>query len=487
MNSTILSKSDILLARTCPRCLWLRHNSTQRPQLDAARQQAIHQGHEFAASARKEFPTARRIPDGRLQDCAVITSKALSDGLLSPLFEPAFVHEGVGVKLDALYPTRGQVVMREFKASKEAKAEMLDDCAIQLWTVRGAGVPVAEVELGYLYGRYRKDHGKRRGRLVRVRRVTSEVERLLPLVPEWVALTRSIIDAPQTPAADPRHSCEYPLDLPATTGNPLALLARGKERNRLAAEGYTDILAIPLSEFAKPQNLTVALALHAGTAHVSRELHETALRSAQDASYLDFETVAFAVPMFSGTAPYEQVPVQFSCHRTEKDGELRHHEFLWDGLGGPWESVAAALLRALGETGPIFVYGSFEATVIKRLANRVPMLRRHLMDVRRRLVDLLPMLREGYYHPDMRGSYSIKAVLPTLPGGLGYGSLAGEVHSGADVQQSWLELATTRDPLRRASLSRQLRAYCGLDTLAMVRLVQFLSNAKQPATMENAA
>ena len=269
MNSPILSKSDILLGRTCPRCLWMRHNSTLRPTLDAGRRQAIQQGHEFAAVARREFPQARRVPDGKLEDCAVATQAVLASGFSGPLFEPAFVHEGVGVKLDVLYSTRGHQVMRELKASKRIQDDMLDDCAVQLWTLRNAGVPVAAVELGYVYSRYRKDHGKRPGRLVRVKRVTPEVEARLPLVPGWIALARSIVALREVPPAAAGHACEYPGAPKSHAGNPLSLLARGKERTRLQTAGYGDVLAIPLHEFTKRQNLTIAMALRSAGPYVS--------------------------------------------------------------------------------------------------------------------------------------------------------------------------------------------------------------------------
>lgn len=35
-----------------------------------------------------------------------------------------------------------------------------------------------------------------------------------------------------------------------------------------------------------------------------------------------------------------------------------------------------------------------------------------LLDVYDRVVNLLPIARANYYHPDMKGSWSIKAVLP---------------------------------------------------------------------------
>jgi hypothetical protein len=50
-------------------------------------------------------------------------------------------------------------------------------------------------------------------------------------------------------------------------------------------------------------------------------------------SFWDFETISFAVPIWKGTRPYQQLTFQFSVHRLSEDGELAHRDFL-DLSGG---------------------------------------------------------------------------------------------------------------------------------------------------------
>lgn len=86
------------------------------------------------------------------------------------------------------------------------------------------------------------------------------------------------------------------------------------------------------------------------------------------------------------------------------------------------------------------------------------------------MVDLLPVARQHYYHPSQQGSWSIKAVLPALCPDLRYEQLDG-VQDGTAAQQAYLEaIAPATGVARKALLKRQLRAYCHLDTWAMVRL-----------------
>jgi hypothetical protein len=94
-----------------------------------------------------------------------------------------------------------------------------------------------------------------------------------------------------------------------------------------------------------------------------------------------------------------------------------------------------------------------------------------------RVVDLLPMARQHYYHPAMKGSWSIKAVLPTIAPDLAYDKL--EVGNGGDAQLAYSEIThpkTTRK--RKHQLTNGLIEYCALDTLAMVRLAWFFEGQK---------
>src|SRR5690606_32473035 len=46
------------------------------------------------------------------------------------------------------------------------------------------------------------------------------------------------------------------------------------------------------------------------------------------AYFLDFETISFAVPIWKGVRPYQQIPFQFSVHRLDRNWVASHDEFL---------------------------------------------------------------------------------------------------------------------------------------------------------------
>jgi hypothetical protein len=158
---------------------------------------------------------------------------------------------------------------------------------------------------------------------------------------------------------------------------------------------------------------------------------------------------------------------------------LEHLSFLDISGGAPMRSFAESLIDAMGSDGPILVYNQgFENARIRELAIMFPDLAELLASLTERVVDLLPIARQHYYHPAMKGSWSIKAVLPTIAPELDYSTLA-EVQDGGMAQAAFLEaIEPDTAEVRREDLRHALLEYCQLDTLAMVRLTHFFQAGK---------
>jgi hypothetical protein len=186
--------------------------------------------------------------------------------------------------------------------------------------------------------------------------------------------------------------------------------------------------------------------------------------------YVDFETIQLAIPVWAGTRPYAQIPFQWSCHIEHQDGQITHHEFLADGHSDPRRAFADSLLGSVGQSGPIIVYNAaFERSRMKEMATAFPDLAAGMERAIERIFDLLPLARAHYYHPQMRGSWSIKAVLPTIAPDLAYDDL--EVADGGMAQEAFAEIMLADTPDDRVEqLRKGLLLYCERDTWAMVRV-----------------
>jgi hypothetical protein len=238
----------------------------------------------------------------------------------------------------------------------------------------------------------------------------------------------------------------------------------------LRAEGYADLRDVPREKFSNPKHLRVWEATQTGQAELRPEAGDTLRALAFPRYYLDFETYQFVIPEWVGTRPYAQQPFQWSCHEESAERILTHTFFLADGCGDPRREFAETMLAAVGSSGPVLVYNaSFERGRMQELARDFPDLAPALDAVIERLFDLLPLARANYYHPDMQGSWSIKAVLPTIAPDLTYDNL--EVAHGGAAQEAFGEiLHPDTTPERRRQLREALLQYCERDTLAMVRI-----------------
>jgi hypothetical protein len=171
------------------------------------------------------------------------------------------------------------------------------------------------------------------------------------------------------------------------------------------------------------------------------------------------------------------VPFQFSAHIETADGKITHQEFLSLDGSDPRRPCAEALTTTVPKVGAVIGYNaSFEKGRIIELAAAFPDLAEELRAIAGRVVDLLPVVRANWYHRDQRGSWSIKAVLPTVAPELNYSTL--EVKDGGSAQDAYVEAVSPEaTDQRRKAIDAALRAYCARDTEAMIVLAKRLCSA----------
>jgi len=152
--------------------------------------------------------------------------------------------------------------------------------------------------------------------------------------------------------------------------------------------------------------------------------------------FIDFETTTVAIPFYKGRKPYEQVAFQFSHHSVTSDLKIEHTgEYICKEKGKfPNFDFVRQLKDQLGkDDGTIFRYAAHENTVLNQILvqlNDAPKEeikdKQELIDFivtitqksghkgHRNMVDLKDLVQKYYYHPQTRGSNSLKAVLPAV-------------------------------------------------------------------------
>ena len=118
---------------------------------------------------------------------------------------------------------------------------------------------------------------------------------------------------------------------------------------------------------------------------------------------------------------------------------------------------------------------SFEKTRIRELQRAVPELATELAALEAKLIDLHPVVKNCVYHPDFRGSFSLKDILTPLVPELTYDDLVIVDGRVASVEIARLLFVADKIPRHERDRVRQdLLNYCERDTWAMVKLVERL-------------
>ena len=485
--SVFLSKSKLMSARQCLKRLHLEVQHPDLKVISKATEAAFATGNQVGDVARIIYGTDDSvfIPyAGGLSHALKKTRRLLAEGPAYPIFEATLQHAGVLVRIDALLPDGDSGGWRivEVKASTSVKDEHVFDCTVQRWVFEGLGHKLTSMALAYVDNTFVYDGNEDYAGLLIESDQTEPTASLLPVIPEWIAKAKQAASGSEPDISVGRH-CYQPYACPfvghcwpTDVDYPVQGLGGGRAKlGEFITAGMRDIRDVPPSRLSEKQQ-RIQEVTQAGIAQLLPGARDFVESLEYPRYYLDFETIAPAVPIWPGTRPYETLPIQWSCHYEAGEGAMAHSDFLDLTGTPPMRRLAESLIRALGTIGPVLMYTTYERTVINNLIDRFPNLATSLSAIVERLVDLAPPTQQNYYHPDMAGSWSLKAVLPTITTELDYAELEG-IQEGTAASEGYLEaIHPDTSEQRKVELNEQLLRYCKFDTEAMVLLLRFLGN-----------
>lgn len=474
-----LSKSRFVAGWQCHKLLWWKVHEPDAHELqpDVVLQDRFDQGSHVGELAREWFPGGVLIdlPHDEGEARVEATRRAMGDKAPA-IFEATFIEDGVFVSVDVLLRDGDGWVLIEVKSSTKLKEEHVPDAAAQCHVVRRAGVDVRRVEMMLLNPDFRHPDT---GDLFTRTDVTAEVEAMLPEMPQMIADQRQAL-AGDLPQVEVGVHCWKPRDCPffdrcwPDARDHIRHLYRAYKTQTVARmqQGIHSIHDLPagvkLNHTQKRQLRAVAndeLIVEPGLGRALEVLR------ADRVGHLDFETIQRAVPVWDGQKPWEQTAVQFSYHEIRPDGSHTHDEYLAEGPDDPRAEIADRLIEATAAADRIVHFSHFEKTRLKALAEQVPDRADGLHAIIEKLVDLLPIVRDHVYHPEFRGSFSLKAILTPLVPGLTYDDLVIMDGMVASVEIARL-LFFAHKVKDRAKTRYDLLEYCKRDTWATVRLVE---------------
>jgi hypothetical protein len=481
MGRPYLSKSRLISAWQCPKKLHLEKHHKELGVITSQMESLFAGGNKVGDIAQQLYGSEASVEVAfNFKTMVAETRRLIENGADFPIFEATFRHENVLVRADVMIPEGDGWHVIEVKASTSVKDTHVLDCAIQDWVLRNSGINVLSISLAHINNQFTYAGDGNYDGLLLENDLTDDVRGMEYTVLELVAKAREAVSGPM-PVIDVGAQCNKPYECqfiphcwPTDAEYPVTGLGGSKAKlGEFVAQGASDIRDVEADALTAETQRRIHRVTLAGEAEVLPGAKQELDAMEYPRYYLDFETIAPAIPFWEGTRPYQAVPIQWSIHIEEAGGELHHEEFLDLSGEPPMRALAEKMIQRLGESGPILMYTSYEKGVITRLIEIYPDLEEDLSKIINRLKDLHPIVKQNYYHPDMLGSWSIKAVLPAIAPHLDYSMLEG-INEGTAASDGYLEaIDPATEAGRKAELKEQLLRYCKLDTEAMVEIVRF--------------
>ena len=148
--------------------------------------------------------------------------------------------------------------------------------------------------------------------------------------------------------------------------------------------------------------------------------------------FIDFETCTVPLPFHKNEYPYSTIAFQFSIHTMDAMGHIEHREWIAKekSIDPSFEFVQKIKSILEKDNGSIFMYASHENTVLQSIKKRMKQKGDKYLDEisfineisfakneqkpQRAMIDMKKIIEHYYYNYFMKGSISLKAVLPAI-------------------------------------------------------------------------
>ena len=480
-----LSKSLIIKGLQCPKALWLAKNPPDfdfppRPDL----QTKFQFGTDVGILAQQLFPGGIEVPfEGLSFPAQLAWTKELIDNGTQVIYEASFSFSAIFVKVDILVRDGAGWQIHEVKMGTAVRPVNLDDVAVQQYVLNGCGLPISRSFLVHINNSYVRHGALDVNKLFASVDISDKVVARQQSIPEIVSEFRQAMREEISPGIDIGPHCTDPYEcdyIPycwryVPENSIFDLRGNGIKTFDYYNRGVMKLEDLPLDDLNPAQRQQTEATLNQEDSLNPQGVKEFLNTLWYPLCHLDFETFNTPIPKFDDTRPYQQVPFQFSLHIQQRAGdEPQHFEFLASSDGDPRRELIEQLLALIPENACILTYNqAFEKGVLRNLTELFPDLAEAIKIRLANVRDLMvPFRRRDVYRWQMRGSYSIKEVLPAMVPDLSYAAL--EIADGMAAMQAYHDMCALEPGEEFDKLRQSMLDYCRMDTLAMVRILREL-------------
>ena len=484
----MLSKSTFIRGLQCEKSLYLyKHNYDLKDEAPPQLQAIFNQGTNVGILAQYLFPNGVDASPSsylKMQESVFKTLEFIKNGE-EIIYEATFQFNGVIAALDILVKDSIGWKAYEVKSSTSVSETYIMDAAIQYYTIVNSGIDLKDISIVHINNQYVKDGDIDIPELFTVESVYDKVLEVLPSIPNKITSFKNVIAQKEVPVKDIGAHCNSPYNcdfkgqcwkhIPDYSIFNISRLSTDK-KFKLYQNGVLNFDELDIAPLNSNQQIQVISELEQKTFIDKTNIQNFVNNLEYPIYHLDFETMTSAIPIYDRSRPYQQLVFQYSLHIEKEDGEVNHKEYLAEAKPNidPREDFVTQLIQDCGTFGDVLVYNiGFERGKLNDLIGLYPVYSVEINNIISRLKDLMiPFQKKWYYTPEMKGSYSVKYVLPALVPELSYQNL--EIKEGGTASNTFTQMVIGDFKGDVKIMRENLLEYCKLDTFAMVKILEKL-------------
>ena len=486
--SSPISKSAFIKAEQCLKHFYLYKNHYYlRDVLSKEKQLIFKRGTDIGIFAQQLFPGGIDVTAAEKRDQQLFAEKTkhlIANGTKT-IYEATFIYDDLLVMVDILHKHEDKWIAYEVKSSLKITETYVKDACFQYYVIKNSLPDLLDFNLLTMNPKYMLDGELDITKLFKSTSVMKDAVKNLDYFFHKTKIAKQTLEQKKIPDIKIGAHCfqPYECDFLGTCwkniNEPNSVLTLGKLTKQAMFELYDqnikriDEIDINTIEH-KEIKIQVKAAIEQKEQVFKEEVNAFISNVKHPICSLDIEVWMPAIPYYHGTKPFQQIPFLFSMI-SEDNGELKNYSYFKPIEEDLRKDFLERILVETKKFNSILMFDkSLEETVLNQLVDLYPEYRNEIADLKNKIVDLAEPIRKGnYYHPDMKGNFTLKSIAPLVNQEAGFNKL--EIQSGISamyIYESMLE----QNAIEAERIKAQLIEYCEMDALITYQLLNFFEN-----------
>lgn len=483
MNSSYaISKSSFIKFEQCSKAFFFYKNHPYlRDKLTIDKQLTFKRGHDVGYFAQQLFPGGIDVSQNAKGSVAgAQLTKTLIENNTEVIYEATFIFNGLLIMADILTFFEGKYTAYEVKSSIKISETYLKDAYLQFYILKNSLEQFDDLFLVTLNPDYVRDEILEPKKLFRKRSVKVKAEENFAYFEHQIKAAHSILEQNAIPNTPIGKHCfrPYQCDYFGTCWKDvitedsifnLPYIDKNKLQEWYNA-GIKTITQVTDDLIEKPAALKIKNSFVSNEPIIdSEKIRNFLLRLKEPSISMDMEIWSPAIPQLPGTKPFEQIPFLVCFY----DGKQTSNFFAGHSVDER-KRFAEQLITLSQDYASVVVYDkTMEVSVINALIHRYPEYSEALGNLKSKLVDVFEIFIElAYYNPAFKSNFSLKIVSAILLKDVEYTTIT----SGLEAMNYFDQYRLTQNEVEKEMFKTELISYCNTDTIATLKLVDFLKS-----------